>query len=74
MRKTLYDLKINETGVVKEIAAQENMRIRLQELGVVRGTGIECYNRSPLGDPTAYIIRGAVIALRKEDAACVMLN
>jgi len=34
----------------------------------VEGTKIRCVLRSPLGDPAAYRIRGAVIAIRKEDA------
>ncbi|HBS59449.1 MAG TPA: ferrous iron transport protein A, partial [Firmicutes bacterium] len=33
----------------------------------------ECLRRSPAGDPTAYLVRGTVIALRKEDASCVYI-
>ena len=44
------------------------------ELGLIDGTPVECLTRSPLGDPTAYEIRGAVIALRKEDAAGIQIR
>lgn len=50
------------------------MARRLGDLGFVQGTGITCLYRSPAGDPTAYGIRGTVIALRKQDAARVRVR
>lgn len=50
------------------------MARRLGDLGFVQGTGIACLYRSPAGDPTAYGIRGTVIALRKQDAARVRVR
>lgn len=44
------------------------MRRRLQEIGLTQGTVVECVGKSPLGDPHAYLIRGAVIAIRDSDA------
>ncbi len=41
---------------------------RLRDLGLTCGTPVKCLHRAPLGDPTAYEIRGAVIALRREDS------
>ncbi|MEE9230831.1 MAG: FeoA domain-containing protein [Acidobacteriota bacterium] len=43
-------------------------RRRILDLGIVPGTLVEVEMRSPSGDPTAYRIRGAVIALRREQA------
>lgn len=43
-------------------------RRRLMDLGIIPGTVIEAEFRSPSGDPTAYRIRGATIALRQEQA------
>ena len=45
---------------------------RLAELGVVAGTRIRCLHRAPLGDPSAFGIRGSVIALRREDSRNVV--
>lgn len=50
------------------------MRRRLRELGLVEGTAVTCLGRSPLGDPAAYGILGAVIALRDRDAADVLVE
>ncbi len=43
------------------------MRRRLQEIGLTKGTLVECVGKSPGGDPSAYLIRGAVIAIRASD-------
>ena len=45
------------------------IRRRLQDLGLVAGTQVICIQRAAAGDPTAYLIRGAVIALREADAS-----
>ncbi|MCL5097350.1 MAG: metal-dependent transcriptional regulator, partial [Candidatus Omnitrophica bacterium] len=41
-------------------------RRRLLDLGFVAGTPVEVEMVSPIGDPTAYRVRGTVIALRRE--------
>lgn len=43
-------------------------------MGFIPGTTVTCLQRSPLGDPTAYRIREAVIALREEDAGHILLK
>lgn len=44
------------------------------DLGFIPGTIIESVRRSPLGDPTAYLVRSSVIALRKEEADKILVN
>ena len=41
------------------------------DLGILPGTVVETMMRSPLGDPVAYRIRDAVVALRHEQAAMI---
>jgi DtxR family transcriptional regulator, Mn-dependent transcriptional regulator len=43
-------------------------RRRLLDLGLVPGTTVRAEFRSPAGDPVAYRVRGALIALRKQQA------
>lgn len=43
-------------------------RRRLQDLGFVEGSVVSVDLESPLGNPTAYLIRGATIALRSDQA------
>lgn len=71
---TLNELKLGEKGVVEEITTNGSMRRRLQDIGIISGTELECVGRSPGGDPAAYFIKGAVIALRDEDSRGVCLR
>lgn len=50
------------------------MRRRLQDIGLIEGTEVLCLQKSPSGDPVAYLIRGAVIALRGEDSSKIILE
>ena len=49
-------------------------RRRLLDLGFVAGTVIEVERVSPSGEPTAYRVRGTVIALHREQARLVMVE
>jgi ferrous iron transport protein A len=44
------------------------------DLGLVPGTRVKTLRVSPLGDPKAYLIRGAVIALRAEEADLIAIH
>lgn len=70
----LKDLKRGQKAVITKLAAYDDMRRRLQDIGLIEGTLVECVGKSPLGDPTAFLIRGAVIALRSEDAGRVLVH
>ena len=49
-------------------------RRRMMDLGILPGTTIEVEMTSPSGDPTAYKVRGALIALRKEQAQLIRVE
>jgi DtxR family Mn-dependent transcriptional regulator len=49
-------------------------RSRLLDLGVVPGTAVERELSSPSGSPVAYRIRGACIALRREQAERILIR
>lgn len=68
----LSTLAPGQSARVTGLSAEGSMRRRFQDLGVIPGTLIECLARSPLGDPCAYLIRGAVIALRQADAGSIL--
>ena len=68
--RTLADLSSGEGARVIRISSECRgaQRRRLLDLGVVPGTEIISEMRSAGGDPTAYRIRGALIALRRQQA------
>ena len=49
-------------------------RRRFMDLGILPGTIIAAEMRSPSGDPTAYRIRGALVALRREQADQIQVS
>lgn len=71
---TLYELPLNKIGIVDNLNCNGNIRRRLLDLGLVKGTKIIPVLKSPSGDPTAFEIRKTLIALRKEDSSLINLK
>lgn len=63
-----------KTVRVRELLSTGSMRRRLLDMGLIEGTKISCLQKSPAGDPVAYLIRGAVIALRSEDSSQIVVD
>ncbi len=74
MNYPLTKLNTGESARVSGLFATGSMRRRLQDIGIVEGTKIRCVLKSPSGDPAAYKIRCAVIALRSEDSQNVLVS
>ena len=70
---SLCDLKPGERALVIDINVHGSMRRRLQDIGLVKNTEVECVGQSPFKNPSAYLIRGAVIALRHEDGKNILV-
>lgn len=71
---TLYELPLHKIGIVDNLNCDGNIRRRLLDLGLVKGTRITPVLKSPSGDPTAFEIRKTLIALRKEDSSLINLK
>ena len=70
----LNEIRPGEKARVRELRNQGSMRRRLLDLGLIEDTEVECVGRSPAGDPSAFYIRGAVIAIRSEDGAGILVE
>ncbi len=70
---SLNAMRPGDKAVVARLLATGSMRRRLLDIGLVEDTGVECLGRSPSGDPTAFLIRGAVIAIRAEDCEKIII-
>ncbi len=73
---SLSELSPGESASVVSIsrACRGVQRRRLMDLGVIAGTCIKAEMSSAAGDPTAYEIRGAIIALRKSQADLILVE
>ncbi|MCD7730800.1 MAG: ferrous iron transport protein A [Oscillospiraceae bacterium] len=74
IQNSLHSLNEGMSARVVRLDNEGSMRRRLQDIGLIEGTRVLCLQRSPSGDPIAYLIRGAVIALREEDSSKVLVE
>lgn len=72
--KCLAELEKGKRGTVIYLESSIEIRRRLFDIGLIEGTKIECVGVSPMGDPKAYLIRGAVIALREEETNAIFIK
>lgn len=70
----LTDLLPGHSGKVIRLCCDGAIRRRLQDIGITPGTYVTCAMVSPLKDPTAYLIKETLIAIRKEDATGVVIE
>ncbi len=65
-------LRTGQKGTVLQIDLSGALEQRLTDLGLVEGTQVACRMTAPPGDPLAFELRGAVIALRASDAKHIL--
>lgn len=73
-KEKLNNLLVGQKGKIIGLLSKGNQRRRMLDLGIIEGTKIKVLLKSHSGDPIAYFIRGAVIALRNEDASKVLVQ
>lgn len=77
MNKTIIPLNglpIGSFGKVVKLTSKKSDRRRMLDLGLIEGTIVESLRKSPAGDPIAYEIRGAVIALRSNESTKILVE
>lgn len=72
--KYLCDLEVGQSCIVSEILTRGSMRRRFLDIGLIENTVVKCVGQSPSGDPKAYLIRGAVIAIRSDDSGGIIVR
>lgn len=70
---TVADLKRGEKGIIKEFS-DENIPIKLLELGCLPGNEVELIQIAPLQDPIYINVSGSHIAIRRDMANLIALE
>ncbi len=65
---TLDAVSIGGQGVVVNIAGEDDISLRLMEMGLVPGTEFSVLGMAPLGDPLEIALRGYRLSLRRSEA------
>lgn len=71
---TLNKLRPGEKGIVRKTIAEDGIYRRFLDMGMTENTVVECVGISPMGDPHAYLVRGAVIAVRENDGCKIYVD
>ena len=72
--KTLRDVKIGQTAVIKRLHGEGALKRRIMDMGITKGTELYIRKVAPLGDPVEITVRGYELSVRKEDAKCVQVK
>ena len=70
---SLSEILPGDTAVIYAVERSE-LQHRMYDLGFVPGTRVECVASAPFGGPRAYLVRGAVIALRDDDTRLIKIK
>lgn len=70
----LNQLPIGKKANVTALTSEGTIRRRMLDLGLIDGTEIEPLYKSPSGNLVAYLIRGAVIALRSDVSERILVS
>ncbi len=70
----LDGVPVGESALVRRLESPPGIRRRLLDMGLTAGAPLTCLFESPSGDPRAYLVRGAVIALRAEVAQTIFVE
>lgn len=71
MDKTLAELAPGQCATVRALAAQGALRQRLLEVGLLEGAKAECLRAASKRGMLLFCVSGALLALRRQDAALV---
>ena len=72
--KTAADLKYGEKVIINSIDTSNPSHQRILEIGFTPGQEIEIMSKAVFDDPIAFSVRGALIAMRKKEADCIIVS
>ncbi len=71
--QTLVDLKKGEYATITAISDNQ-LKLKLMEMGCIPGETIRLSQIAPLGDPIAIEVQGYTLSLRLSEAASIKIN
>ena len=69
--KTLRDVRIGQTAVIKRLHGEGALKRRIMDMGLTKGTEVYVRKVAPLGDPLELTVRGYELSVRKGDAELI---
>jgi ferrous iron transport protein A len=72
--KLLAQLAIGSSGRVRDVQGDDELSLRLMEMGLTPGVEVRVVGVAPLGDPIELELRGYRLSVRKNEASRVELE
>ena len=69
--KTLKNIKVGESAVVKRLHGQGATKRRIMDMGITKGSEVFIRKVAPLGDPIELTVRNYELSIRKSDAEMI---
>ena len=69
--KTLKDVEVGQTCIVKKLHGEGAVKRRIMDMGVTKNVDVYVRKLAPLGDPIEITVRGYELSIRKDDAKMV---
>lgn len=72
--KFLDQLPVGDTARVRAVHGEDELTVRLLEMGLLPGVEVTIIGRAPLGDPLEFELRGYRLSVRQSEAARVEIE
>ena len=72
-KRSVADLKLGEKAIIQSFSDQL-MSLKLLEMGCLPGAEICLFSKAPLGDPICLNVAGYCLAMRKSEAATILID
>lgn len=63
-----------EKGTISQVCGNPDFRLRMMEMGFVRGAEVKVIKYAPLSDPMEFELKGYHISLRRDQAADILMT
>jgi ferrous iron transport protein A len=70
----LADLPVGASGRVRSVEGDDELSLRLMEMGLTPGVEVAVIGTAPLGDPLELELRGYRLSVRRSEAARVQIE
>lgn len=70
---TLNNLNIDESAYIIENNIKTSNKQNIINLGLTENSKITCLYKSTLNDPTAYLVKNVILAIREEDSKHILI-
>lgn len=72
--KTVNDMKIGETAIVKSLGCSGALRRRIIDMGITPGAVVIMRKAAPMGDPLEINVRGYELSIRRAEAREILVT